>query len=148
MGNRGCAVWRLMVGNPCGLAPEAPPSLLQPASLGWMDKGKCRRVTRTHSRQHSLPQSRVATLSDFHPPVMLIQGWSRPDTAAENCEVSKIVPAYTLMGHLALLSWHLAENTRLLGQRQRISSLTEIARAKLAAFSYLGSPSPKSHKAT
>lgn len=120
--------------NPCGLAPEAPPSLLQPASLVWMDKGKC--------------WMGVAALSDFHPPVMLTQGWSRPDTAVETCEVSKTVPAYTRMGHLALLSWHLEENTRLLGQRQRMSSLTEISRDKLAVFSYLGSPSPKSHKAT
>lgn len=58
--------------------------------------------------------------------------------AVENWEVPKTVHAYKLMGQLALLSWQLAEKQRLLGQRQRTSFLTEIARVKMAAFSCLG----------
>lgn len=48
-----------------GLDGEPPP---------WAGQWRVLDVTRTHSRQHSLPRTRAATFSNFHPPMMLKGG--------------------------------------------------------------------------
>lgn len=87
--------------------------------------------------------------SDFYPPVrhviddvhVLTTPKGGPDqTSCQDCGVFEAYSPCKLPSRLAVLSWAAAEGTRQPGQKQRVSLLTEIVRARTAAFSCLGFP--------
>ena len=110
--------------------------------MGWTEES-------AGSDSHTQQAAQPATGSSSNPLQLSsscdAQKWSRPDMAVENWEVSKTVHAHKLMGHLALLSWQLAEKQRLLGQRQRTSFLRNSSSQNGSILLPRFSPSPKSH---